>query len=149
MNWASARCRRATPPRITVNRAPESLAPAAASSPSGSPTSRWSFTAKSKVAGVPQRRTSTLSASLRPTGTDSCGRLGRLASSASSDACTDSSSAGMPACSCVTALTSASSALASSPLPLAWPICLDSALRCACSASARVCSALRRASRAS
>ena len=114
---------------MTVKRAPESFAPAAGSSPSGSPTSRWSLTAKSYVAGVPQRRTSTLSASLLPTGTDSCGRLGSVASSVSSSACTVSSSAGIPVCSADTAATSAISAEASSPFALAWPICFDSALR--------------------
>ena len=44
MNWASARCRCASWPRSTVKRAPESLAPASASSqPWRAPRSTWSL----------------------------------------------------------------------------------------------------------
>src|SRR5262249_23429824 len=40
------------------------------------PTSSWGFGAKSKTRGVPQRRTSTLSLSLAPRGTEGWGTLG-------------------------------------------------------------------------
>jgi len=39
-------------------------------------TSQWGFGGKSNFGGAPQRRTSTLSAALAPTGTDECGTLG-------------------------------------------------------------------------
>src|ERR1035438_4584987 len=45
--------------------------------PSSGPRSQCALGAKSNCRGSPTRRTSTLSASLLPTGTDSCGRLGR------------------------------------------------------------------------
>ena len=63
-------------PRRKVKREPESLAPVSKSRPSGAPRSTWSFTAKSNVRGVPQRRTSTLPVSSAPAGTLSSGRLG-------------------------------------------------------------------------
>ena len=67
MNCASARCRRASCPRSTVKRAPDSLAPASPSSqPLRAPSSTWSLTAKSKLRGVPQRCCSTLPVSSLP-----------------------------------------------------------------------------------
>ena len=54
------------------------------------------LTSKSKVFGVPQRRTSTLASSSAPTGTDSCGRLGMPSSMASSSPWIASSGACLP-----------------------------------------------------
>ena len=50
MNWASARCSRATGPRRNEKRAPDSLTPVSRSRPSGAPTSTWSRGANSKSA---------------------------------------------------------------------------------------------------
>mmetsp|Transcript_60027 Transcript_60027/g.142064 ORF Transcript_60027/g.142064 Transcript_60027/m.142064 type:complete len:250 (+) Transcript_60027:134-883(+) len=148
MNCASARCRRATGPFRKVKREPDSLAPVSKSRPSGAPRSTWSFTSKSKLRGVPQRRTSMLPVSSVPSGTLSSGRLGTPISRWLSS-CWIASSRSAPALSSSAMLpTSAICAVASSPLPLAMPICLDSALRRACNSSVRVCTALRSASRA-
>ena len=51
--------------------------------PSAGPISQCGFGSKSNVGGVPQRRTSELSAADVPTGTLSCGRFGSVSSSAS------------------------------------------------------------------
>ena len=68
MNCASARCRRASSPRSTVKRAPESFEPVSPSSqPLRAPSSTWSLTAKSNARGVPQRCCSTLCVSSLPT----------------------------------------------------------------------------------
>ena len=82
MNWPMARDSRASGPHITAKRALAILAARSmSSSPSSAPTSSWGFGAKANARGVPQRRTSTLSASLVPAGTEGCGRLGIWASS--------------------------------------------------------------------
>src|SRR5688572_22686219 len=147
MNWASARCSRATWPFITVKRAPLSLTPVSKSRPSGVPTSTWSLTSKSNLRGVPHLRTSTLAVSSAPTGTLSCGRLG----TASSRACISGWICSRRAADCsrspLSCATSAITASADSPLALSWPICLDRALRLACSSSVRVWMVLRSASR--
>ena len=148
MNCASARCRRASWPRSTVKRAPDSLAAVSASSqPWRAPSSTWSLTGKSNVRGVPQRCCSALPASSLPTGTLACGRLGmprampsisaRISSSFTSEAF---SSSPKPA-------TSAISADTSSPLALAWPMALERVLRRFCSSSVRFWICLRAASR--
>ena len=77
MNWASARSRRASGPHSTANRALAILtARSMSSSPSASPTSSCGLGVKANSRGVPQRRTSTLSASLLPGGTEGCGTFG-------------------------------------------------------------------------
>lgn len=150
MNCARARCRRAIGPRMRAKRAPESLAAVSKSSqPCRSPRATWSFTSKSKVFGVPQRRTSTLASSSAPTGTDSCGRLGMPSSMASSSPWMASSWRLPSSSSEPMRSTSASSGAMSSPRCLAWPIALERALRSACSCSVRVCTDLRCSSSAS
>src|SRR5262245_8523390 len=81
MNWAVARERWASAPHITAKRDLASLpARSVSSRPSPAPMSSWGFGGKSKARGMPQRRTSTLSASPAPEGTEGCGRLGTWAS---------------------------------------------------------------------
>ena len=144
MNCASARCRWASAPRRNVKRAPESFAPVAkSSSPRPSPMSVWSRTGKSNVRGVPQRRTSTLSSDDLPTGTLECVRFGRSSRKSRSAVCTRSSSPSRRLVSAPMPATSARSADASSPLPLAAPIAFDSALRFACRSCVRVWMSLR------
>ncbi len=139
MNCASARCSRARSPRRNEKRAPETLAAVAkSSSPSASPTSVWSFGAKPKVRGVPQRRTSTLSDSERPTGVDAWVRLGRSSRKSRSPRWTRSSSPSRRFVSSPMPATSARIADASSPRPFSAPICFDSALRFACRSCVRV-----------
>ena len=143
MNCASARCSRAAGPRRKTKREPESFAAVSKSSPSGAPTSTWSFTAKSKSRGVPQRRTSTFAVSSAPSGTPACGRFGSPISSVLSSAWSASSRWALAFRSSPMPATSSSSAVASPPLPLSCPICLDSALRRACSSSVRIWIVLR------
>lgn len=136
MNCARARCRRAIGPRMRAKRAPESLAAVSKSNqPCRSPRATWSLTSKSKVFGVPQRRTSTLASSSAPTGTDSCGRLGMPSSMASSSPWMASSWRLPSSSSEPMRSTSASSGAMSSPRCLAWPIALGA--RCARPAVAR------------
>ena len=81
MKLISARSSRAPAPISTANRAPDILVARSKSMmPSAGPRSQCGFGAKSKARGSPCRRTSTLSAALAPTGTDSCGRLGSVRS---------------------------------------------------------------------
>ena len=149
MNCASARCRRAMPPRSTTKRAPEMRAAASKSSPPNfTPRSTWSSGVKSNSRGVPWRRTSTLAVSSRPSGTESCSRFGRPISQASDSVCTAASATSAAVSSPVSCSPRASIALASSPLPLAIPTALALALRSARSRSASICTALRRSSRA-
>ena len=120
MNWASARCSRASWPRSTVKRAPHSLAAVSPSSqPLRAPSSTWSLTSKSKLRGVPQRCCSTLSASSLPTGTDASGRLGMPSAIASISPRSRSSSSSEAFSSSPNAATSAITAETSSPLALA------------------------------
>ena len=148
MNWASARCRRATGPRRNEKREPDSLAPVSKSRPSGAPRSTWSRGAKSKLRGVPQRRTSTLALSSAPTGTLASGRLGSDISIVDSSAWIASSRAAERSSSPAMPFTSVISALASAPCAFFWPISFDRLLRRACSSSVRVCRPLRSDSRA-
>ena len=75
----SARASRAPAPVSTANRAPASLTPRSKSRmPRAGPISQCGRGAKSNSGGAPCRRTSTLSASERPTGTLACGRFGSL-----------------------------------------------------------------------
>ena len=93
MKFISARSSFAPMSQYTAKRAPVSLAARSRSStPSSSPSSQCGLGVKSNCGGAPQRRTSTLSASLLPTGTLSSGRLGipvrmsrSLASASSAD----------------------------------------------------------------
>ena len=155
MNCDSARCMRASGPFMTVKREPVSLVPASKSSPSGSPTSTWSLAAKAKAAGTPPApcagvhlRTSTLPASPAPSGTLSCGKLGTASSSTCSSVWIWSRRVAMLSSSVLDALTWAITALASSPLALSWPICLDRLLRWFCNSSVRIWQVLRSASSA-
>src|SRR5215831_14672303 len=76
MSWASARSSRAMPPQSTAKRALAIRAARSVSSPIAAPTSSWGLAGKSNVRGSLQRRTSTLSSSPLPSGTDGCGRFG-------------------------------------------------------------------------
>ncbi len=149
MKAPSARCSRAAGPRRNEKREPASRAPVSKSRPSGAPRSTWSRGAKSKARGVPQRRTSTLPVSSAPAGTPGCGRLGSAISRACNSAWMASSRSADAFSASPMPCTSAIAAEASSPRPRAWPICLESWLRRACSSSVRVCTALRSASMAS
>src|SRR5882724_5788474 len=122
MNWASPRSSRATPPQRTAKRALAIRAARSRSSPSAAPTSSWGLGGKANVRGSRQRRTSTLSSSPLPSGTDGCGRFGSWSASASSRASTDLSSASSPLMRSPTSRMRACSAPASSPRRLAWPI---------------------------
>ena len=143
MNCAKARCSKAIWPRITVKRAPDNLAPVSKSKPKGAPKSTWSLTSKSKLRGVPILRTSTLSFSSRPTGTVSLGMLGKCNNKSSNCSCTALYASSACFNSSPKLPTSAMMALASSPLLLAMPICLDTWLRLACNSCAVVCKVLR------
>src|SRR6267378_564322 len=141
MNWAIARCRRATCPFITTKRDPASFAAVSKSRPpSPAPTSTWSLGSKSNVRGSPQRRSSTLSSGRLPSGTLSCGTLGICQTNSCSLACTAVFSASI----CFSFSASSApcrisvAACASSFFALAWPTCLASALRWDCSCSVAV-----------
>ena len=118
------------------------------SSPSPSPISTWSFAVKSNFFGSPTRRTSTLASALRPAGTLACGTLGTCIRKSLSRCCTSSSLVSSDFNCSACALTSAISTEASSFFALSWPICLDSALRFACSSWVSVWMVLRSASSA-
>ncbi len=86
---ASARSSRAAAPFEMVNRAPEILAAWGHSRmPSASPSSQCGFGAKSSLGFSPQVRTTTLSFSSLPSGTESWGTLGTTRSSFSMAAST-------------------------------------------------------------
>ena len=94
MNWASARSSRAPRPQRTVKRDLASRAPRSKSRiPRISPSSQWGRGAKSTARGAPQRRTSTFSSAVAPTGTEACGRFGNRSASSPSAASTVRSSA--------------------------------------------------------
>ena len=77
MKFASARSSFAPRSQYTAKRAPVSLTARSRSrTPSSAPRSQCGLGVKSNCGGVPQRRTSTLSSALCPTGTLACGRLG-------------------------------------------------------------------------
>src|ERR1035441_9574165 len=77
MKLISARSSFAPRPQYTAKRAPVTFAARSRSSmPSSGPRSQCALGSKSKCRGSPTRRTSRLSASLEPTGTDSCGTFG-------------------------------------------------------------------------
>ncbi len=149
MNCASARCSCATCERITTNLAPEMRAAASKSRPpSPSPISTWSRGLKSNGRGAPQRRTSTFALSSRPSGTDSCSRLGRPSCHSSRSACTAVSCCSAPARSRVSCSPFAIRGATSVPFPLAMPTALAFALRSARSRSDSICHGLRLSSRA-
>src|SRR6266566_5116009 len=111
MNWASARSSRATPPQRTAKRALAIRAARSRSSPSAAPTSSWGFGGKANVRGSLQWRTSTLSSSPLPSGTDGWGRFGSWSRSASRRSSTPLSSAS----SAITSETSSAPPLVASP----------------------------------
>ena len=81
MKLISARASRAPAPTSTVNLAPAILVPRSKSiTPSAGPRSQCACGVNENSRGVPERRTSTLSAALFPTGTDACGTLGMASS---------------------------------------------------------------------
>ena len=150
MNCASARCSRASWPRSTVKREPDSLAAVSPSSqPWRSPRATWSFTSKSNARGVPQRCCSTLPDSSLPAGTEASGRLGMPAAIASISARISSRRSSEAFNSSPKPATSAITAATSSPLALSMPICLLRVLRRFCSSCVRTCNCLRSASSAS
>src|SRR5256712_2795713 len=129
MNWASARSSRATPPQRTAKRALAIRAARSRSSPSAAPTSSWGFGGKANVRGSLQWRTSTLSSSPLPSGTDGWGRFGSWSRSASRRSSTPLSSASSVLIRSPTSRVRACSAPASSPRRLAWPIASEALLR--------------------
>ena len=147
MNCASARCKRAIWPFITVKREPESFTPISKSKPSGSPKSTWSLGVKAKGCGsLPvalQRRNSTLPCSSAPTGTLSFGKLGTASNKVCNSVCKMSRRAADCSSSVLISATCTISASALSPFDLRMPICLDTVLRIDCNSSVRVCNVLR------
>src|SRR5262249_9332123 len=135
MSCPSARSRRAMPPQRTAKRALAIRAERSMSSPSAAPTSSCGFGGNANVRGSLQWRTSTLSSSFLPSGTDGCGRLGSWSASASRRSSTDLSSASSVLMRSPTSRMRACSALASSPRRLAWPIASEALLRSALRAS--------------
>ena len=143
MNWANALCKRAIWPCITAKREPVNFTALSKSRPNGVAKSTWSLTGKSKLGILPQRKTSWLADSSLPDGTDSWGILGIFNKKwFSCDWTTVSFS--VSACnSWLTAVDSAISALASSPLPFFMPTALANWLRLACNSSERLWTCLR------
>ncbi len=140
----SARSRRAPASQYTANRAPVILAARSRSSiPSSGPKSQCAFAWKPNSGGFPQRRISTLSASVLPIGTESCGMFGTPASIArklSSTCFTFSSSAAIRSpnpriCACFSAV--------STPCFFSLLISALSELRCAFNCSTSVSAVLR------
>src|SRR5437867_5179301 len=129
MSWASARSSRAMPPHRTAKRALAIRAARSVSSPSAAPTSSWGLGGKPNVRGSLQWRTSTLSSSPLPSGTEGCGRFGSCSASASSRSSTSFSSASSALMRSPTSRMRACSAPASSPRRLAWPIASEALLR--------------------
>ena len=150
MNWPSALCNRAIPPRRKVKRAPESRAPVSKSMPRAGAMSACSLGAKSKSRGLPQRLTSTFSSSLAPSGTSAPGRLGMISNAAFNSSASLSARASIAGISSLSAATSAFSASAASlsPLPMAAPISLDASLRRDCATCTCVVTARRSSSSA-
>src|SRR6202789_1509444 len=148
MNCTRARWSLARLPVITTNRAPEMRPAASKSIPIRSPKATWSLGAKSNCRATPQRRTSTLAVSSRPSGTPECGMLGRPNCRSNTCACIASSCLSTPCSSWPKDSPKARKALASCPLALACPTALALALRSARSRSASICTALRCSSRA-
>src|SRR5215831_19150815 len=129
MSCASARSRRAMPPQRTAKRDLAIRTARSTSSPRAAPTSSCGFGGNANVGGSLQWRTSTLSSSFLPSGTDGCGRLGSWSASASRRSSTDLSSASSVLMRSPTSRMRVCSALASSPRRLAWPIASDALLR--------------------
>ena len=100
-----------------------------------SPRSQWAFGSKSKARGVPQRRTSTLSFSSAPIGTESWGVFGRTVMMAVSWSSISANSASRDLMSvervCMAAILSSAFSL----LRLAWAISAETVLRLALSSS--------------
>src|SRR5262245_23022278 len=131
MSWASARSRRAMPPQRTAKRDLAIRAARSMSSPSAAPTSSCGFGGNANVRGSLQWRTSTLSSSFLPSGTEGCARFGSWSARASRRSSTDLSSASSVLTPSPASPMRACSALASSPRRLAWPIASDALLRSA------------------
>src|SRR5215510_14053332 len=129
MSWASARSSRAMPPQRTAKRALAIRAARSVSRPSAAPTSSCGFAGKSNVRGSLQWRTSTLSSSPLPSGTEGCGRFGSCNASVSSRSSTSFSSASSALMRSPTSRIRACSAPASSPRRLAWPMASEALLR--------------------
>src|SRR5262245_2182384 len=129
MSWASARSRRAMPPQSTAKRDLAIRAARSVSRPRAAPTSSCGFGGNANVRGSLQWRTSTLSSSFLPSGTDGCGKFGSWSANASRRSSTDLSSASSVLIRSPTSRMRACSALASSPRRLAWPIASDALLR--------------------
>ena len=116
MKLISARASRAPAPRSTEKRAPDMRAARSKSRiPSAAPISQCGFGVNANAGGVPQRRTSGLSADDFPSGTLSCGRFGTVRSSASRRRSISASSASRALISAPRALFSANTALGSRP----------------------------------
>ena len=148
MKLAMARCRRASAPRMTTKRAPESLAAVSKSSrPSASPRSKCCLGSKSKAGASPTVRRHTLALSSGPSGTSGPGVFGKPESSSSSSAETTRSAASALAMVSLRRATSAIWASASWPRPLASPIALEAVLRAVWSSWSSVWAWRRRASK--
>jgi hypothetical protein len=130
MNCASARCRRAIWPFITVKREPLSLTPISKSRPSGSPRSTWSFTREVELARrAPLAHFDVAVLRRRPAARFRAAGWARPAAAPASRA--GSAPAARPTAPVRPwpAPLRAITASADSPLDLSWPICLDSVLR--------------------
>src|SRR5262249_47281847 len=137
MNWPSARSSRAAGPHSTLKRALAILTARSGSRiPSASPTSSCVLGANGKARGVPQRRTSTLSSSFRPGGTEGWGRFGGWTKSASIRSSLSFTSSSRTLMRSPTSRIWARSVAASSPRLRAWPIASEARLRRALRSSA-------------
>ena len=139
MKLASARSNRAPKAQYTAKRAPVSFAARSRSRiPRCSPSSQCGLALKSNCGGEPQRRASTLSASLFPIGTPSCGRFGiEVKISRSRASCSAAFFSDSAICS-RSSLVSAICAVASCPLFFNFAISSEARLRRACKDSAAV-----------
>ena len=146
MSCVSARWSCASAPRSTENRAPEIFAAAGRSSRLAA-NATWSRGSKLKEGGSRQRRSSTLSASVRPAGTSSSGTFGIVMAKSASSARTDSKSAFAAPSRVPKSPTAAINGFTSWPAAFAAPMRADAPRRSFCSRSVCNCSSLRRVSK--
>src|SRR5262249_15284412 len=137
MNWPSARSSRAAGPHSTLKRALAILTARSGSRiPSAWATSSCVLGANGKARGVPQRRTSTLSSSFRPCGTEGWGGFGSWTRSASIRSSISFTSSSRTLMRSPTSRICVRSAAASSPRLRAWPMASEARLRRALRSSA-------------
>ncbi len=148
MKLMSARSSRAPVPRIRVKRDSAIFTPRSKSRmPRAVPTSQWGRGSKENSRGSPQRRTSRLEFSSRPTGTDSWGMLGTHSTREASFSSTSLISFSSASIRSETCFISARRPSMSPPDRAASPISLETRLRRVRSSSASVVSPRRFTSR--